>query len=113
MILTHSGCVCTITAMSESIEQPQSASAPAKAKKARSPGYPGIDLKTAVERARELWRAQQGNYANVGTILHHWGYKPHSGAGLVALAALKKFGFIEDDGSGQTRRARLTDEARA
>jgi hypothetical protein len=84
-----------------------------KPKRGRSPGYPGIDLEAAVERARELWRAQRDNDANIGTILHHWNYKPNSGAGLVTIAALKKFGLLEDEGSGATRRARLTAFARA
>jgi hypothetical protein len=98
--------------MTETINEP-AVPAAEKPKRGRSPGYPGIDLEAAVERARELWRAQRDNYANIGTILHHWDYKSNSGAGLVTIAALKKFGFVEDEGSGSTRRARVTPFARS
>jgi hypothetical protein len=47
----------------------------------------------------------------VDVILAHWHYKPKSGAGLVTLAALKKFGLLADEGSGDTRKARLSDLA--
>jgi hypothetical protein len=99
--------------MSETLNDSPAARATQKPKRGRSPGYPGIDLEAAVERAQELWRAQRDNYANIGTVLHHWNYGPSSGAGLVTIAALKKFGFVEDEGSGATRRVRLTPLARA
>jgi hypothetical protein len=83
---------------------------PAKQKK-RSPSYPGIDLPTALQRAKAIYDAQRNSPAHVDAILQHWGYKPKSGAGLVALAALKKFGLMQDEGSGEARQARLTDLA--
>lgn len=83
----------------------------AKRRRERSPSYPGIDLETAIERARVL-RAREGrNAAPVDAILHHWGYRPASGMGMVALAALKKFGLLEDQGVGTARKAKLTDLA--
>lgn len=80
-------------------------------KRPRSPGYPALDLKTALDRARLLYKSEGRNRAPVNTILDHWGYKPGSGGGMVALAALKKFGLLVDEGSGPTRKAKLTDEA--
>jgi hypothetical protein len=80
-------------------------------KRPRSPSYPGIGLQQALERARTLYDHERQNAAPVDAILHHWGYKPKSGAGLVALAALKKFGLLTDEGSGDARRGRLTDLA--
>jgi hypothetical protein len=82
-----------------------------KRKKPRSPSYPGINLPDAIERAQGLYDAERRNAAPVDLILQHWGYKPKSGAGMVVLAALKKFRLLEDEGSGLTRRARLTDLA--
>jgi hypothetical protein len=81
---------------------------PAKGKKPRSPGYPAITLEQAIERARTLYSNVRQNTALVEGVLQHWGYKPKSGAGLVAVASLKKFGLIEDEGNGEQRRARLT-----
>jgi hypothetical protein len=47
----------------------------------------------------------------VDLVLQHFGYKPKSGAGSVVIAALKKFGLLDYQGSGDARRARLTDAA--
>jgi len=80
-----------------------------KKKKGRSPGYPGITLQEAVEKAERLYNAEGRNAAPVDAILEDWGYKPKSGAGLVSLAALKKFGLLEDTGSGKGREAKLTE----
>lgn len=80
-------------------------------KKARSPSYPAIDLEQAVARAKALLEKENRNLVPVDTALEAWGYSPGSGAGLVVIAALKKFGLLEDEGSGADRRVRLTDEA--
>lgn len=77
----------------------------------RSPSYPGIDLKEALERSHTLYRIEGKYSASVETILAHWGYKPKSGPGLVTIAALKKFGLLIDEGSGRSRKARLSDNA--
>jgi hypothetical protein len=77
----------------------------------RSPGYPGIDLPTAIARAQAIYANEARHPTNVDTILKHWGYQPRSGGGMVALAALKKFGLLSDEGSGAARRAKLTDLA--
>ncbi len=84
---------------------------PDKKKKARSPSYPGINLETALRRARQMYEKENRQFASVSTILEDWGYQPKSGGGLVVLAALLKFGLLVDEGSGDTRRARLSDEA--
>jgi hypothetical protein len=82
---------------------------PSKRKqKGRSPRYPGIDLETAIQRAGQLWEQEAQYSTNVHTVLHHWGYQPKSGAGAVAIAALKSFGLLEDSGSGDARTATLT-----
>lgn len=82
-----------------------------RGKRARSPSYPGIDLGEAIQRALQLYHAEGENAAPVETVLAHWGYRPNSGPGLVAIAALKKFGLLIDEGAGPDRKARLSDEA--
>jgi len=82
-----------------------------KRKRARSPNYPGIDLKEALKRAQELQKAEDRNAAPINVVLGHWGYKPNSGPGLVAVAAMKKFGLVVDEGSGDRRKVRLSDAA--
>jgi hypothetical protein len=82
-----------------------------KPKRGRSPSYPGIDLKEALERARVLHKHEDRYAAPVNVVLDHWGYKPKSGPGLVAVAAMKKFGLLVDEGSGDNRKVRLSDAA--
>lgn len=74
----------------------------------RSPSYPGIDLELAVRRVQELWEHEHHYEAAVPTILEHWGYGAKSGGGFAALAALKSFGLLEDQGSGSDRKAWLS-----
>jgi hypothetical protein len=84
-----------------------------KRKRGRSPSYPGIDLGEAIERARALYEKEAKHAAPINAILAHWGYKAGSGPGLVAFAALKKFGLLVEEGSGRGRKGRLSDEALA
>jgi hypothetical protein len=76
--------------------------------KGRSPSYPGIGLGEAVEKAAVLYQKEGRHAAPTDVITTHWGYKPKTGPGLVAVAALKKFGLLEDEGGNGSRRARLT-----
>ncbi len=89
-------------------------SAPTRqSKRPRSPSYPGISLPQAIDRARTLYYAENRNAAPIpmDAILQHWNYSSRSGAGMVAVAALKKFGLLVDEGSGKQRKARLTNLA--
>ncbi len=83
----------------------------AKRPKGRSPSYPGLNLETALDKARKLYAHEKHHSASIETILDHWGHAAKSGAGLVAVAALKKFGLLEDDGKGAARKAKLTARA--
>ena len=83
-----------------------------KPKRGRSPSYPSIDLASAVERARQLWEKERHQHpVSLGTVFKHWGYKSAGGNGNLTIAALKKFGLIDYEGSNEARKARLTDLA--
>ncbi|MBI5576385.1 MAG: hypothetical protein HY896_08475 [Deltaproteobacteria bacterium] len=92
-------------------EQTNGANATHKKKRERSPGYPGIGLKDAIERARTLYFKEGKHAAPVQAVLSHWGYASKSGTGFLALAALKKFNLIEDEGAGAGRKVKLTNLA--
>lgn len=77
-------------------------------KRVRSPSYPAIDLEAAINRAQQLYEKEKWHDVPVDVVLRHWGYSPGSGAGLVQVAALKKYGLLEDQGSGADRKAKLT-----
>lgn len=77
----------------------------------RSPSFPSIDLKAAVERARAFYQHEKRLPANVTVAAKHWGYSPQSSGGKQVLAALLSFGLMEDKGSGDQRQVKLTDLA--
>lgn len=93
-------------------DETASSTAPAtKRPKHRSPSYPGISLEVAVARARQIYERERQHRTPVDAVLSHWGYSSKSSGGLVALAALKKYGLLDDSGSGPDRVAWVTDLA--
>jgi hypothetical protein len=83
-----------------------------RATKGRSPSYPGISLKVAIDRAKTVYGRERRNPAPIGAITSGWGYKSHTtGPASVTYAALLKFGLLADEGNGANRVAQLTDLA--
>ncbi|SAI72189.1 Uncharacterised protein [Bordetella ansorpii] len=77
----------------------------------RSPAYPAIDLKAALDRAQVFYMHERRAEAGVAVAVQHWGYSVSSSGGKGVLAALIAYGLMEDKGSGEQRRVRLTDLA--
>jgi hypothetical protein len=78
---------------------------PQKAKKARSPRYPGIGLELAVDKARVLWDQVGKTSIAADGAIELLGYSARSGPGTVTLSALSKYGLIEDvEGTGRGKR---------
>jgi hypothetical protein len=76
----------------------------AKAKKHRSPTYPGINLQQAIKRATEFYDKEHRSPASFKAAVSHWGYSEKSSGALVTAAALKSFGLLNEIevGSGRT-----------
>ena len=89
-------------------EQPSAAD---KARKERSPSFPFISLKRAVERAAQMAEAHRRSPARLATVGETWGYGAKSSGLLQTVAALKAFGLVEDIGGGVDRRIQLSDLA--
>lgn len=83
-----------------------------RAPRHRSPSYPGIGLADAIERARTIYMNERTNTVPIDVANAHWGYKAGSSAGFVIVSALMKFGLLVDEGSGDRRSVRLTEQAR-
>jgi hypothetical protein len=81
-------------------------------KKERSPSYPGINLETAIARAKDLLDKEGQVPASVSVVASDWGMTEKSSSTLVAISALKAFGLISDTGMGANRRLQVTDLAR-
>ena len=73
----------------------------------RSPAYPAIDLQTAIERAAVVWDHEQRNAAPLEVLAAHWETNPKSSTCLLAIAALKRFGLMEEV-EGEARALKLT-----
>lgn len=76
--------------------------------KTRSPAYPAINLETAIQRARQLYGKERHHATPVATVASHWGYSSLNGAALGAIAALKKYGLLDEEGASEDRKARLS-----
>lgn len=76
--------------------------------KSRSPAYPAINLETAIQRARQLYDKERHHPTPVATVVSHWGYTSLNGAALGAVAALKKYGLLDEEGAGEDRKASLS-----
>src|SRR5579859_174025 len=76
--------------------------------KTRSPAYPAINLETAIQRARQLYDKEKRHPAPVATVVKHWGYTSLNGAALGTVAALKKYGLLDEEGGGEDRMAWLS-----
>jgi hypothetical protein len=79
----------------------------------RSPAYPYIDLRAALEKATVLWKVEGRHPAVIHVIMQHWGYKEESSTGYSCVAALKKFGLVDHEGMGDERQIRLSNLALA
>ncbi len=80
----------------------------AKKKKQRSPAYPAINLQQAIKRAEEFYKKETKNPASFNAASNHWGYKPTSSGALLAAAALKSFGLMNELESTSGRTLQLS-----
>ena len=83
-----------------------------KVQRERSPAYPFISLKTAIERVT----AFEGKFGRHGSPLDKaglaWGYKADSSQAAQTLSALKYFGLVEYSGPTSERAVNLSEDAR-
>jgi hypothetical protein len=84
---------------------------PEKRKRTRSPAYPFVNLETAITRAKQFFDKEQRNAANISVAVTHWGYGNESSNGAQTIAALTSFGLLQDEGIGDKRKVRLTQNA--
>ena len=66
--------------------------------KARSPAYPIIGLKEAIEKVAAVYRHDYQNQIPKDVMARHMGYQGLNGKSLGVLSALSKFGLIEGRG---------------
>jgi hypothetical protein len=75
-------------------------------KRLRSPSFPFISLREAMERARKLYEGERRNPASLEVAAGHWGYSTKSSGASQTIAALRAYGLLEAEGT-----IRLTERA--
>lgn len=94
--------------MAEELEKQQ----PPGVKRQRSPAYPMFSLDVAIEKAKILHSTQRRHDAHLDSALSALGFATQTGPALRSIAALDQFGLLEQMGSKNDRRVKLTDLAR-
>ncbi len=77
----------------------------------RSPAYPGLGLEEAIRKAQLLYAQNDHHAAPLDGVAATWEYAPTSSSLFQAIAALKQFGLLVDEGSGADRKVKLTELA--
>lgn len=70
-------------------------------KRVRSPNYPYLDIKDAIERLQTIYEKDKRAVTTASAILEHMGYKTSSntgksGSGGRAISALRQYGFLDE-----------------
>ena len=85
--------------------------APLSKKKERSPSFPFITLTKALERARLIYNAAKRHEARLIDLSDALNNGPKSSGTIQTVAALMAFGLLEDSGSGENRKFKISDLA--
>lgn len=91
--------------------EPEKRTAPPARTRTRSPAYPSMSLKNALEKAQSLWHAANKHDTHIESAMAAIGYPKKTGPAIRALSALQQFGLVSDSGSGSERRVKLTELA--
>lgn len=70
-------------------------------KKDRSPSFPFISLRDAVEKAKVLQKEEGRNSASYAVTVAHWKYGAKSSGGKRMVAALRAYGLLDVDQQGR------------
>jgi hypothetical protein len=71
--------------------------------KMRSPNYPGLSLKQALEAADKLWKAEKRTPVTHDAAATGLGYKSLSGPARVAIGTLRQYGLVDKSDKGHVR----------
>jgi hypothetical protein len=74
----------------------------------RSPAYPYLDLKSALEKVQAFYDKERLHKAPVRSALEHMGYTAGSSAGYRALSSALQFGILEEEGAKDNREVWLS-----
>lgn len=75
---------------------------------ARSPNYPKLSLEEAVERAKQIYKAEHLHLANKDVVAQDLGYKSLNGSSARIVSALKNYGLLDEP---ERDKVRVSDDA--
>lgn len=79
----------------------------------RGPSYPAFGLDTAIQRLKDFHAAQRTNAVSVEAAIESLGYQnPKSSTAQRAVAALLSYNLLTEEGSGASRKVKITDLGR-
>ena len=81
------------------------------ARQGRSPAYPAISLRKALERAEQLRRREGKHAVPLTSAYRAWDLGEKGSLGRQTVAALRYFGLVEYEGQGTKRLVKLTETA--
>jgi hypothetical protein len=82
-----------------------------KAQEGRSPSFPFVDLKKALERADTFRQVEGKHLVPVASAKKAWNLGDETAAGRRTVAALTQFGLFHDEGFGEARKVKLSEMA--
>lgn len=78
----------------------------------RSPNYPFIGLEKAIERTRQIYDKDRRHDVPIKVACEQrWSYKPGGSQADQTIGALKSYGLIEVNGTGDGRTIKISDRA--
>ena len=77
----------------------------------RSPNYPAIGLRKALELAKTFWEHDRRQSVLVSRAITDLGFGAKSSTGPLMISAMMKYGLFEAEGSGDKRKVKLTELA--
>lgn len=98
--------------MTKDLDATQRNGAASKKTKLRSPNYPVVGLRKALERVSQILDRYKYSPIPLGAVHEIWGYKALSGAGRQTVAALRSFGLVETEGVGDRALVRLSEQTK-
>jgi hypothetical protein len=91
--------------------EPTTPTTPEKKQRERSPNYPAIGLRKALELAQRFWDSDKRQQVLASRAATNLGFSAKSSAGQLTLAAMKKYGLLDEEGAGDMRKLKLSETA--